>query len=322
MVSTDAQHRRNVILAFALLYFFWGSTYLGIRIAVRDIPPVLMAGVRFLIAGPVMLLWCRLRGRRMAISLREGLRLAVVGFLLLSVANVIVNWAEQWVPSGLAALIVSGTPMWFLILETWVFPGEYRVPRRALAGLALGVIGIVVLLWPELRHTSNIGRRELFGSLSLLGSSFTWALGSVLAKRWKLNVDPFTASGYQMFFAGAINLLFATVLGEWGHAIWSRHGVGAVVYLVIFGSWVGFSAFIWLLSHAPITKVSTYAYVNPVVAVILGWLIVHEQITGYILTGAVIIVVAVALVTGAELKPRREGLAQPEPLATCESPAD
>jgi drug/metabolite transporter (DMT)-like permease len=322
MSSADAQHRRNVILAFGLLYFFWGSTYLGIRIAVADIPPVLMAGARFLIAGPLMLLWCALRGRRMTISLSEGIRLLVVGFLLLSVANVIVGWAEQWVPSGLAALIVSGTPMWFLILETWVFPGEYRVPPRALAGLALGVIGIVVLLWPELRHTSSIGRRELFGSLSLLGSSFTWALGSVLAKRWKLKVDPFTASGYEMLFAGIINVLFATALGDWARATWSWRGMGAVTYLVIFGSWVGFSAFIWLLSHVSITKVSTYAYVNPVVAVILGWLIVHEQITGYILTGAVIIVVAVALVTGAQLKARVEPADEKECLTTCGSTAD
>jgi drug/metabolite transporter (DMT)-like permease len=212
--------------------------------------------------------------------------------------------------------------MWFLILETWIFPSKYRVPPRALVGLALGVVGIVVLLWPELRHTSSIGRRELFGCLSLLGSSFTWALGSVLAKRWKLKVDPFTASGYEMLFAGIINVLCATILGEWAHAIWSRRGMGAVIYLVIFGSWVGFSAFIWLLSHVSITKVSTYAYVNPVVAVILGWLIVHEQITGYILAGAVIIVVAVALVTGAVLKPRGEPANEKECLTTCGSTAD
>jgi drug/metabolite transporter (DMT)-like permease len=319
MESTDNQYRRKMILAFGLVYLFWGSTYLGIRIAVVEIPPLLMAAVRFAVAGPVMLLWCAHGGRRLAINWSEGIRLAVLGVLMLSVGNVVVAWAEQWVPSGLAALMISITPMWFLILQTWVFPGKHRVSGRALAGLGLGVCGIVVLLWPELRHTNSIGRPELLGSLSLLGSSFIWALGSILSKRWKPRVDPLTAAGYQMTFSGLVNLLLATALGEWTHATWSWRGTGAVLYLMVFGSWVAFSAYVWLLSHVPITKVSTYAYVNPVVAVILGWVVAGEQITGYILTGAVIVIVAVALVTGAELKPRVETAEAKESLAACET---
>jgi drug/metabolite transporter (DMT)-like permease len=286
------------------VYLFWGSTYLGIRIAVEQIPPLLMTGTRFLVAGPLMLLWCRFRHRAVAVKRREAFRLAVIGLLLLSVSNVVLAWAEQWVPTGLAALIVSATPLWFLILETWVLPGEHCVSGRAVAGLALGALGMVVLLWPELRNTNSIGRHELFGSFSLLGGSFAWALGSVLAKRWKLGVDPFTAAGYQMTIAGACNLLAGSIAGQWAQATWSWRGLGAVIYLVIFGSWVGYSAYIWLLSHVSTTKVSTYAYVNPVVAVFLGWLVLHEQVTGYILAGAVITVFAVFLVSGAELKTR------------------
>ncbi len=321
MTAADRQRRWNVILAFALVYVFWGSTYLGIRIAVEQIPPALMAGTRFLIAGPLMLAWCAFTGRRVSIRLGEALRLAIIGILLLSVANVVLAWAELWVPSGLAALMVSVTPMWFLVLETWILPGEHRASGRAVAGLALGAAGIIVLLWPELRHTSGLQRRQLIGSLSLLGGSFAWALGSVFSKRWKLDVDAFTGAGYEMLFAGATNVLIGTVAGDWSHAVWSRRGMGAVIYLVIFGSWVGFSAYIWLLKHVPTTKVSTYAYVNPVVAVFLGWLVLHEQITAYILAGTVIIVLAVSLVTGAKLTARTGQPAETE-LPAVETSAD
>ncbi len=304
MTSASRQHRIHVVVAFALLYFFWGSTYLAIRIGVEHIPPLLMAGARFAIAGPLMLAYCALTGHRVRVTLPEALRLALIGVLLLSICNVIVVWAEQWVPSGLASLMLSVTPIWFLVLETWVLPGEHRLSGRTLSGIALGIAGIVVLLWPQLRATSNVGRHELFASLGLLLGPLAWALGSVLSKRWKMEVDPFTASGYQMMFAGIVNLAAGTLVGDWTHGTWTARGWGAVVYLIIFGSWVGFSAYVWLLKHVPTSKVSTYAYVNPIVAVFLGWLVLHERITGYILTGSVIVICAVALVTGAKLQTR------------------
>jgi drug/metabolite transporter (DMT)-like permease len=304
MTAAEHQTRWQVILAFALVYVFWGSTYLAIGIAVRQIPPVLMAGIRFIIAGPLMLVWCSLSGRRVAVKPPELVRLVLMGVLMLSIGNVALAWAEQWVPTGLAALIVSITPMWFLVLETWVIRSEHKVSTRAVTGLFFGALGIIILLWPQLRHTSSIGHRELLGSLSLIGGSFSWALGSLFSKRCKLDVDPFTASGYEMTTAGVTSLLIGTFAGDWTRATWTSQGTGAVIYLVIFGSWVGFSAYIWLLSHLPTTKVSTYAYVNPVVAVFLGWLVLHERITGYILTGTIIVVVAVALVTGAKLRTR------------------
>jgi drug/metabolite transporter (DMT)-like permease len=304
MISTERQHRWHVLVAFALLYFFWGSTYLAIRIAVLDIPPLLMAGVRFSIAGPLMLFWCWRSGRRVALKEGEAWRLVFIGVLLLSICNVALVWAEQWLPSGLAALLMTAIPMWFLVLETWVLPGEHHASPRAVGGLGLGVLGIVVLLWPQLSHTTSLARRELFISFCLIGTGFAWALGSVCSKRWQLPVDPLTASAYQMVFAGAVNVALGSAAGEWRHVAWRWHGVSAVLYLVVFGSWVGFSAYVWLLKHVPTAKVSTYAYVNPVVAVFLGWLVLREPITGYIVAGTAIVVVAVFLITGAKLRTR------------------
>jgi drug/metabolite transporter (DMT)-like permease len=305
LVPSDHKPPRwAILLAFAVVYVFWGSTYLAIRIAVGTIRPELLAGSRFLIAGLLMLGWCAITGRKVRLNRGEAWRLAWIGFLLLSVSNTNLGWAEQWVPTGMAALLISIIPLWFLVIETWVLPTDYQPSARALAGLGLGVVGIVVLLWPELRHTDVLGRRELLGTLLLQGGCIAWAVGSLLSKRWKLQVDVFTASAYEMMFAGIINLLIGTALGDWAHSTWTWRGTGAILYLVTFGSLAGFSAYIYLLEHVATAKVTTYAYVNPVVAVFLGWLVLHERITGYIVAGTVIIVPAVALVTGAKLKPR------------------
>jgi drug/metabolite transporter (DMT)-like permease len=318
-------HRYKVILAFALVYVFWGSTYLGIQEAVGKagepgVPPMMMAATRFTIAGVLMLAFLALRGRNIRMPGRDFIQQGIIGVLLLSIANVVLAWAEQWVPTGLAALLVSITPLWFLMLETWVLPGEHRFTGRTLAGLSLGVLGIVILIWPELRHTSAIGRKELFASLILPLGSLAWALGSVLSKRWKTAVDPFVATGWQMAIAGSVNWLVALGLGDQHHAVYSLHRWAAIIYLIIFGSWVGFSAYIWLLKHVPTPKVTTYAYVNPVVAVFLGWLIVDEQITGYILAGTVIVVASVALVTGAQNVKREQ--ATEADLPRCEAATD
>jgi drug/metabolite transporter (DMT)-like permease len=299
----DRQHRFRVAFAFALVYVFWGSTYLGIGIAVEHIPPLLMTGTRFLIAGLLMLLWCAISGRQIRVTLSEGMRLGIIGALLLTVANPILARAEEVVPTGLAALIVSMTPLWFLLIDTWMFRGE-RVARRGIAGLLLGICGIVVLLWPKLREMSSnpLDRRVLLAALTLPVASFAWALGSALSKRWQGGIDAFAATGWQMAIAGALNLTLAFALREPAQAHWTASGIGAIAYLIVFGSWVGYSAYIWLLQNVPMPKVATYAYVNPVVAVFLGWLVLRETVDAYILTGSVIIVVAVALVTSAKVK--------------------
>jgi drug/metabolite transporter (DMT)-like permease len=301
MTTAQRQSRFAVILAFGLVYFFWGSTYLAIDIAVERIPPALMCGIRFLIAGVFMLAFCGLRGRNIWYNPRQLGQMAIVGVLLLMGGNLTLSYAEKYVASGLAALIVAVTPLWFLVLDTLLL-GDHHVSPRGKIGLGLGVAGLAVLLWPDLTTTTSFGRVQLWASISLLGGSFSWALGSVLAKRWKsADVDPFSATAWQMIAAGLANLLLAFAAGDLSRVVWTSRGIGATLYLVVCGSWIGYTAYIWLLNHVPTAKVSTYAYVNPVVAVFLGWLVLHERVDRYILAGSAIVVASVILVTSAQV---------------------
>jgi len=299
-MSEASQNRWSVILAFGLVYLFWGSTYLAIAIAVEHLPPALMCATRFLIAGTLMLAYCGFRGRQVLFSARQLWHMAVVGTLLLMGGNLTLSYAERVVPSGLSALLIAVTPLWFLVLDAWLV-GDHHISRRGMAGLALGIVGMVVLLWPKLSAASSIGHRELWFSLSLLGGSFSWALGSVLSKVWQSGEDPFSSTAWQVIFAGLANLVFAVLDRDFHRAVWTARGIGAILYLVVGGSWIGYTSYIWLLRHVPSSKVSTYAYVNPVVAVFLGWLVLHETLDRYILTGSAIVVASVILVTSAKV---------------------
>src|SRR5271156_3182647 len=303
MSKTHSPSRFAVILAFGLVYLFWGSTYLAIDIAVQSIPPALMCALRFSIAGVVMLIVCAATGRRIWYSARQIALASVVGILLLMGGNLTLSWAELSVPSGLAALIVAITPLWFLVLDSLLL-GHHRISWRGKAGLALGIVGLFVLFWPELHSTSTLGKREFLSSLSLIGGSFSWALGSVLSKRWQSGMDIFSATAWQVTAAGAANFVLALALADFSRAAWRTRGVSAVLYLVVCGSWIGYTAYIWLLKHVPTSKVSTYAYVNPVVAVFLGWLILHERVDRFIAIGSAIIVASVVLVTSAKVSSR------------------
>ena len=302
-MSASSPTRWKVILAFGLVYVFWGSTYLGIGIAVEQIPPALMCATRFLVAGTVMLAWCALTGRRIRYSPRELVHMAVVGILLLMGGNLTLSYAERIVPTGLAALLIAVTPLWFLVLDSLLL-GDHHISRRGKIGLALGIVGVVVLVWPELTTSSSIGRRELRWSLTLQAGSFSWALGSVLSKKWQTAADPFSATAWQVIFAGIANLSFALLFEKVSGVIWTARGLGAILYLVVCGSWIGYTAYIWLLQHVPTSKVSTYAYVNPVVALFLGWLVLHERIDHFILMGSAVIVASVILVTSAKVRSR------------------
>lgn len=289
-----------VILAFGLVYLFWGSTYLAIDIAVQTIPPALMCALRFSVAGFVMLAVCAATGRRILYSPRQLALAAVVGLLLLMGGNLTLSYAELAVSSGLSALIIAITPLWFLVLDSLLL-GDHHISRRGKAGLLLGILGLFVLVWPELA-AGSMGRRELWASISLIGGSFSWALGSVLARRWQSGMDVFSSTGWQVLAAGAGNFVFALLNGDLNHVSWGSRSLAAVAYLVVCGSWIGYTAYIWLLEHVPTSKVSTYAYVNPVVAVFLGWLILHERVDRFILAGSAIVVLSVILVTSAKVK--------------------
>ena len=288
-----------VILAFGLVYLLWGSTYLAIDIAVQTIPPALMCALRFSIAGVVMLGVCAATGHRILYSPKQIALAAVVGLLLLMGGNLTLSYAELTVSSGLSALIIAITPLWFLVLDSLLL-GDHHIAGRGKAGLALGIVGLS-LVWPDLQ-AGSVGRRELIASVSLIAGSFSWALGSVLSKRWQSGMDVFGATGWQITAAGAGNFAYALVNGDFAHVTWAPRSLAAVGYLVVCGSWIGYTAYIWLLEHVPTSKVSTYAYVNPVVAVFLGWLILHEKVDRYILAGSAIVVLSVVLVTSAKIK--------------------
>ncbi len=283
MTDAQSQHRWTVILAFGLVYLFWGSTYLGIRIAVEHIPPALMCGARFSISGSLMLVYCAITGRNIHYSSLQLAQLAAIGLLLLMGGNMTLSYAEQYVPSGLSALIVAVVPLWFLVLDTLLL-GEHRISRRGLAGLGLGIAGLVILLWPELTKTGTLGRAQFWASLSLLLASFSWALGSVLSKRWQSGTDALSATGWQMTFAGLGNLLFAASAGNFSRVVWTPRGISAVLYLVVCGSWIGYTAYIY----------------------------------AYILVGSAIVIASVTLVTSAKVKTR----AVTEELSAVETVGD
>lgn len=317
-MAHSEQHRWRVIVAFALVYVFWGSTYLGIGVAVNYVPPYVMTGTRFVIAGLAMLAYCAWSGRKIKVTGTQLLKLAMIGCLLLTLANTLLAWAEETLPTGLSSLIVAITPLWFLVVDSFVMRGD-RVSRRGYVGLFLGITGIAVLLWPKLRSVNALERNQFYTALVLIFGSLCWSFGSALSKRWQKGIDPFSASGWEMAIAGTANLLIAGVLGEYPHAHWTPQAMAAVGYLIIFGSWVGFSAYIWLLQHVSMSKVSTYAYVNPIVAVFLGWVFLHERVDIFIAAGSMIIVSSVALVTGAKVSKR---VPAEQELAAVEAASD
>ncbi len=307
-MTTPSASRWKIVVAFGLVYVFWGSTYLGIRIAVEQVLPGVMCATRFLIAGLVMLAYCAVTGRRILFSARQLGHLAVVGILLLVGGNLTLAYAEQIVPSGLAALLIAVSPIWFLAIDSLLL-GDHHISRRGKIGIAIGIAGVVVLIWPDLlqstSHSNSLGRRELWWTLALQLGSLSWALGSVLSKKWQTAAaDPFSATAWQVTFAGIGNLIFAVLVEKPSSITWTYRGVGAILYLVVCGSWIGYTAYIWLLQHVPTSKVSTYAYVNPVVAMFLGWLVLHERIDRYIAMGSAIIIASVVLVTSAKVSKR------------------
>ncbi len=290
-----------VPLAFACVYVFWGSTYTAIKVGTQYLPALLLTGVRFLISGSLMLLFCRLRGLRIFYRAREMAWLALLGFLMLGIGNFALVWSEKALPSGLAALIVAVVPLYVAVLEK-LLPGGEQLHPRGITGLVLGFLGLGVLMWPSLRHgVSGNAAQAVAGGVLLVGS-LAWAVGSLLSRRAKLGVDTLVAAGWQMLFAGVANTTLSTILGDWSHANWTRPAAWSIAYLVTFGSWVGYTAYIWLLKHVPVGKVATYAYVNPMVAVLLGFLLLGERLAPTEYAGMFLVVVAVALVTSSQVK--------------------
>lgn len=282
-----------------VLYLVWGSTYLGIKVAIDTIPPFVMGFLRFVPAG-VLLAGAMLLRHRAAIrrpSTREVLDTTIVGGLLLLGGMGMVAWGEQTIPSSIAALLIALMPMWLAVFAR-VFYGD-RLPPPAVVGIGVGLVGVAILAWP----TGGVAQLEPAGLAALIASPMFWALGSLYAaRRAVLPAPALFASGLQMV-AGGLVLLGASVLsGELAGFAWtdvSRSSWVGLLYLLVVGSLVGYTTYAWLLSVAPLSRVATYAYVNPVVAVILGWLLLGEPLTPRTVVAAVVIVAAVALIVTA-----------------------
>jgi len=288
-------HRLKVILAFLVVYSVWGSTYLAIRVGVRDLPPALFAGVRFVVAGLLILLFARLRGRPIPTNPAHIWPLAVVGFLLLVTGNGFVVYAEQYIDSGLAALIVATVPFLMVGMEALNPKGE-RIGRRALAGLLVGFAGLVLLVSPKLAAGTSQDAR---GVVALLLACLSWTIGSLYSKRRGVPVPALVATGIEMLVGGAVLVAIGIAAGDPARARWTQDAVLALAYLTVFGAALGFTAYIWLLDHVPSSRVSTYAYVNPVIALVLGWALLGEVLTPRILVSAGVILLGVVLVSTA-----------------------
>ena len=285
--------RWKIFLAFAAVYVIWGSTYLAIRWSVETIPPFLLSGVRFLTAGAAIYLWAR-RANGPATP-RQWRDAAIVGGLLIVGGNGILVWSEQWLPSGLAALIVASIPMWMVLIE-WLRPGGARPNGAVILGLVLGFGAVGLLAAPSEAVTGQ----QLLASLILLGAALSWAAGSIYARQADLPPSALLGVGMQMLAGGALLTVTATLSGEWSRldlARISALSIGSLGYLITFGAIIGFSAYVWLLRQCPPALVSTYAFVNPVIAVGLGWALAGETIDLRTIVSTVGIVIAVLLIT-------------------------
>ena len=303
--------RAAVWAALLAVYLVWGSTYLAIAIVVQTMPPLLSAGVRFTVAGLLMAAWLAVRGTPLRVSARELGGAAIVGLLLLVGGNGFVMLAERTVASGLAALIVASIPLWIVVFRR--IAGE-AIGAELFAGVLLGLGGVAVLVVPG----GLSGTIDLAGALMLIGATLSWSFGTFLSPRLASPRNALVSTTYQMLTGGVVLLAVGSLLGEPAHldpGRFSAQSLVALAYLVVFGSIVAFSAYTWLLQHAPVSLVATYAYVNPVVAVVLGAIVLAEPITSTMLAGAAIIVASVAFIvtrTGAMRRtPRPAPLGEP-----------
>lgn len=268
--------RGKALVAYLLVCVVWGSTYLAIRIGVAELPPFLFAGLRFVIAGVLLLGLALSLGQRLPHRWADWRTQAVVGLFLLAGGNAFVVWAEQYTTSGVASIFVVTVALWMALFDAVVPGGRADLDWRVIAGLALGFVGTALLVGTS---PGELARADLRGPIALTIASASWAFGSVYSKRRPSEASPYVAASLQMLAGGLFVTLVGLALGEAAAWRFAPKGLAAVGYLVVFGSIVGYTAYAYALRHAPATIVGTYAYVNPVIAVLLGWLLLDEPIT-------------------------------------------
>lgn len=291
---TNPSPPRSAYVAWIAVCILWGTTYLAIAMAIDTIPPLLMTASRWIFGGAIitLVLWLR---RQPIPPLSQWPGLMLLGVLFMGVGNGGVVWAEQTIPSGLASVLVAAIPFWVVGVELFM-PHSQRLTPLRLAGLIVGFGGIVLLLWPELRFGGGYGFG--IGVFATQLACFGWALGTSYSKRRKADENVLAAAGLQMLLGGLVILLVALLRGEWNSNFMSpsHASIGAVIYLVVAGSLIGFPAYVYAVKHLPVSTVSTYAYVNPVIAVILGWLVRGEPFTPRIVVAGAVVLAGMAMV--------------------------
>jgi drug/metabolite transporter (DMT)-like permease len=314
--------RGKALAAYLVVCVFWGSTYLAIRVGVGVLPPFLFAGLRFLTAGVLLLAIVLALGDRLPRRAVDWRTLAIVGLLLLAGGNTFVVWAEQFTPSGVASIFVVTVALWMAFFDAVIPGGSGDLNWRVVAGLLLGFLGTALLVGASPREILSA---DLRGPIALTGASASWSLGSVYAKRHRTDASPYVGAALQMIVGGGAVALFGLGVGEWSRWHLTPKGAGAMAYLVIFGSILGYSAYTYALRHASPTVVGTYAYVNPVIAVLLGWLILREPVTPRTFVAMALILGAVVWIQfshklGHEARRGGASAAPPSPVPATAAP--
>jgi len=290
----------NAYLAWISICLVWGTTYLAIRIGVESLPPMLFAGIRWIIAGPILVFILRFKGIKFP-PRNEIKHIALVGVLLIGVANGLVVVGEQWIPSGLASLLVTTLPFWIVGIE-YLIPNSYKLNKSIVIGLLIGFSGVLLIFWNEVENL--LSGDYFLGILAILGAVISWSIGSLYAKYKKIQTNPLMSAAFQMIIAGSIQIFIGVLLGEQNSFYLNTNGLLAMLYLILFGSLLGYASYIYAISHLPVSFVATYSYVNPVIAIFLGWLVLDETINGTMIIAAIIILSGVALVQFGNIKNR------------------
>jgi drug/metabolite transporter (DMT)-like permease len=312
--------RGLALAAFLTVCLVWGTTYLAIRVAIETIPPLALTAIRFVIAGLIMGGIALLRGEKMPRDRSTLLNLAVIGLLMVGIGNLAVVWAEHWVPSGMAALFVATAPFWMVIIELFRKHGERPTVQSAL-GMFLGFAGVALLVTPGGAGPSwNAG--FVAGAIAIQIGSIAWQLGSVRSKYHIKHVPLLSSAALQMLFGGIVVGIVSIAIGEPARFALNPRTLAALAYLTIFGSVIAYSAYIYALAHMRTSRSSLYAYINPVVAVILGWLILDERLTTLSIVATIVILGGVALVQTAKGRPVTAAAVTRHPAMPPDTPRD
>jgi drug/metabolite transporter (DMT)-like permease len=296
-MNAAARERRLAYFAWIAVCLIWGTTYLGIRISLESIPPALMGALRWTLAGGLLALYVVARGQKLPPPSEWG-RILLLGFLMLGLGNGGVVFAEQWVPSGLAAVLVATSPFWMAAVESFMPDGE-RLRPRVITGLVIGFSGIILLVWPDLTLGSTTSRGFLAGVIALQIAAIGWSIGSSYSKRQGKRsgeADVLGSTAYQMLAGGLIMLVAGTLHGEWSQLYFTTRTTTSLLYLATVGAIGGFVAYTYALRHLPVSFVSLYAYINPVIAVALGVLVLNEPFTWRMAIAAALVFAGVAVV--------------------------